>query len=167
MFKLDKKKKTWETISPEEKRSLLNHWFYYYGGTVMTLKEMDDFNTLATQRPDDIFRHIVTISAFNHTIQSNLLLQCMQKGTLDELFGYSITPDQIVPGKEQEFEDYRSMIFDEILGTFVNPEPAVPMDIVITVATQEHCPEDGIFVEGEISSEDESENGNTGKHSGK
>ena len=136
--KMEKKKKTWEDFSLEEKQSLLNHWFYYYGGAIMTLKEMDDFRKLASQRADDIFSHIVTNYVFNHTIQSNLLLNTMRAGKVDELFALSITPDKVVPGKENVLEDIRLRISDEILGSFVCPEPPIPMDVVIMVDDTEN-----------------------------
>ena len=138
---MEKQKKRWEDLEAGEKTSLLDHWFYYYGGMMMTLKDIAAFRELSATRQDDIFSHIVTNFVYHKTIQSNLLLLSMRNGKIDELFGYSIRPEDIKPGKEESFENVRGMILGEMLGSFISPEPPVPMDIHIVIQKEDKPPQ--------------------------
>ena len=127
------KEKSWEEFTPEERTSLLNHWFYYYGGVVLTLKDFADFRTISTTRQDEIFDHIVTSFIFQNTIQSNVLVACLRQQKLDELFSHSLTRAMIQESALEQYEAARRMISSEILNTLINPEPPVPMDINILI----------------------------------
>ena len=127
------KDKKWEEFTEEEKTSLLNHWFYYYGGTIMTLKDIENFRKISGTKQDEIFNHIVTLYIYKRTIQSNLLVACLREQKTDELFAQSLKLEDVLEGKEQAFEDIRKMITNEILSSFIAPEPPVPMDIHIIV----------------------------------
>ena len=129
-------KKSWEEFTSEEKTTLLNHWFYYYGGVVMTLKDMEEFRKISSTRQDDIFDHIVTNFIFKKTIQSNVLVLCMREKKLDELFSHSLNREQIKEEDLEAFSDVRGMLSNEILSTFIYPEPPVPMDIDIEIVVK-------------------------------
>ena len=126
-------KKDWEDYTKEEQTTLLNHWFYYYGGIIMTLKDIEDFRLLSATRQDEIFNHIVTNYIFRHTIQSNLLVACMRENKVDELFNHSLKREDLKPGKEEAFNDIRKMLSSELITTFIDPQPSIPMDIGIVV----------------------------------
>ncbi len=125
------RKRCWEDYTSEEKTTLLTHWFYYYGGTLMTLKDMEDFRKLVAERQDDIFDHIVTSYAKYCTIQSNRLVYAMRDNAVDNLFSSSL--DEETMKELDEKEGVRRIISSEIIETFISPEPPVPMDIRIVV----------------------------------
>ncbi len=127
-------KKKWELLTPEEKTTLLNHWFYYYGGIIMTLKDMEDFRKLSKSKQDDIFDHIITIFLYKRTIQSNMLIKALREGKIDELFACSLDYGDIVEYQQENiYEEIKQMIFDELLQTFIYPQPPVPMDVAIVI----------------------------------
>ncbi len=126
-------KKDWEDYTDEEKSTLLNHWFYYYGGTFITLKEMEDFRKLASERQDDIFDHIVTSYIFKNTIQSNMLIACMRSNKVDGLFEVSLTEDKLDDEDVDFYRNVRRTISNELLNTFISPEPSVPLDIAVII----------------------------------
>lgn len=127
-------KKTWDSLTPAEKTTLLDHWFYYYGGVILTLKDMEDFRKLSESRQDDIFHHILTNLLYRNTIKTNLFVACMREGKLDELFSHSLSFDDIVEYQmENVYEELKQFLFDELLQTYIYPQPPVPMDIAIVV----------------------------------
>jgi hypothetical protein len=134
------KAKKWEDFTTEEKITLLNHWFYYYGGVVLTLKDFELFRKLTATRPDDIFDHIVTRYIYQSTIKTNLLVSCLRDETVDELLKSSIRREFVADPYIEKYEDTRRLISEEIFNTFINPEPAVQMDIAILVKSKK--PED-------------------------
>lgn len=136
-------KRLWEEYTEEEKTTLLNHWFYYYGGTIMTLKDIEDFRALSETRQDEIFNHIVTNYIFRRTIQSNLLVACIRDNKVDELFNHSLTKKDLKQEQEEIYERVRSIISNELISTFISPEPPVPMDIGIVVTEEDEEPKKG------------------------
>jgi len=127
------KVKTWEEYTKEEQTALLNHWFYYYGGMLLTLEDFDNFAKIVSTRQDDIFNQICTEYIVYRTIQTNMLVQSMRQGITDELFTHSIV---ITPDKTDIYPEYlkvRNTIVSEIAHTKEHPEPPVPMDIAIVV----------------------------------
>lgn len=127
------KAKKWEEYTPQEKTDLLNHWFYYYGGTLISFQEIEDFRTLALTRQDDIFDFIMTSLITSNTIQSNLLVYCMRQNKVDELFEHVVKFSSLPADEQQKLSSIKQRITDEIVGTFLNPEPPVPMDVAIVI----------------------------------
>jgi len=127
-------KKTWEEYNKEEKETLLNHWFYYYGGMLMTPKDLEDFQSLSKTKQDEVFNHIVTNYIFNSTIQSNLLLMFMREGKVDEFLKHSIDPSKLSEENKAAFNDIRNMIAKEVSTTFLSPEPPVPLKLQVEVS---------------------------------
>ena len=125
--------KRWEDFSEGEKTTLLEHWFYYYGGLIMTLKDLEDFRNISTSRQDEIFAHIVTNYIFRNTIQSNMLLAFLRENKIDELLNASVSVNNFSEDKRSVYEEVRVMISNELLNTFINPEPSIPMDIEIII----------------------------------
>ena len=126
-------RKTWEEYSNEEKTTLLNHWVYYYGGIIMTLKDIEEFRLLSSTRQDELFNHIVTNYIFRNTIQSNMLLFFLREGKINELLNASVSINDFSPERRSVYEEVRNMIANELLDTFISPEPSIPMDIEIVI----------------------------------
>ena len=127
------KAKKWEEYTPQEKTDLLKHWFYYYGGTLVTFQEIEDFETLALTRQDDIFNYIMSSLITQKTIQSNLLVFCMRENKVEELFEHTIKFNDLPKDVQEKLSRLKQDITDEIVGTYLNPEPSKPMDIAIVV----------------------------------
>ena len=131
-------KKTWDSLTSDEKTTLLNHWFYYYGGVIMTLKDMEDFRALSNTKQDAIFDHIISSFMYRRTIKSNALVKALREGKIDELFSYSISFDDIVEYQlENVYEEAKNIIFNELLQTFIYPQPPVPMDVAIVIEDED------------------------------
>ncbi len=127
------RKNAWEDYTSEEKTNLLNHWFHYYGGMLMTFDDFEKFHELASTKQDDLFDHIVTLFIARETIQSNLLIHCIRENEVDKLFKNSIKREKVDPQLKDLYEGYRNDVFNEIITTFLNPEPPIPLDIAIMV----------------------------------
>ena len=128
-----KNNKRWEDFTKEEKTTLLEHWFYYYGGLIMTLKDLEDFREISSTRQDEIFAHIVTNYIFRNTIKSNMLLTFLREDKIDELLNASLSIDNFSEDKRNIYEEIRIIISNELLNTFINPEPSVPMDLEVII----------------------------------
>ncbi len=128
------KNKKWEDFTSEEKTNLLNHWFHYYGGVLMTLKDIELFDELSKIKQDAIFNHIVTLYIYKKTIQSNMLISFMRENKLADLFSANLVRPMLSNEEALEFyEEVRDIISNEIYKTYLKPEPSVPMDVEITV----------------------------------
>ena len=123
----------WEDLEPSRKSELLNHWFYYYGGTVVTFDEIERFNELAKTNADDIFNYIVTSFIFDKTIQTNVLVGVMRSGEVKKFFEAIINYAELDEAQKKKIDPIRCSLLDEIEHTYAAPEPPVPMDIAIIV----------------------------------
>ena len=132
-------KKLWEDFTKSEQTILLNHWVYYYGGIVMTLKDLEDFNTLSETRQDDIFNHIVTCFIYKRSIQSSMLIMCLRDNKIEDLFNTSLSIDNIEDSKKDLYYKARRIISNELLDTFINPELSnTGVEIIIEETPQKH-----------------------------
>ncbi len=111
-------KETWENCTKDEKKSLLIHWFNYYGGIIMELNDLENFGNLIEEKQDELFDHIVTNCIFRDTIQTNLLVQCMRNNKLDELFGCNIKYEDVPDILKEKYNIMRNKLFLEIEGSF-------------------------------------------------
>ena len=131
------KDKKWNDYSNEDKSNILNHWFYYYGGVLVTLEEIEEFRKLAMTRQDDIFNYIVTSSLINKTIQTNVLVAYMRENRVDELFEHLIDMGNLSEPARRKVEAVRDFLIKEIVHTYLFPEPPVPMNIQIVIDEEE------------------------------
>ena len=127
------KSKKWEDFTSEEKTNLLNHWFHYYGGVLMTLKDIELFDELSKIKQDAIFNHIVTLYIYKKTIQSNMLISFMRENKLADLFSANLVRPMLSNKALEFYEEVRDIISNEIYKTYLKPEPPVPMDVEIIV----------------------------------
>ena len=125
----NEQRKKWEEFSSEEKTSILNHWFLYYGGLIVTLEEVENFRKLAETKQDDIFNFITTSFLFQNTIQSNVLVLSMRQNKVDELFNVTLKIDEVEDEQARaQIEKARSFIVKEMVHTYLYPEPPVPLN---------------------------------------
>ena len=127
------KGKKWEELPSQTKIDLLNHWFVYYGGLLIAFDEIEKFNRLAETHPDEIFDTIVTSFLARNTIQSNVLIMSMRRGLVAELFKRVIKYKTLSEEEKVKFDSVRCMLVDELITTYLDPQPPVPMDIAIIV----------------------------------
>lgn len=126
-------KKKFNEYTKDEKIKILDFWFYYYGKDLVTLDEIHQFEELSAVNPDRIFDYIAVSYVVNGTIAPSVLLTSMRMDKLDELF--EAVPS-IASLDEKMQEAYSGMYYDlvdAIVKDMNNPEPAIPMDIVITI----------------------------------
>ena len=123
--------KKWNEYTNEEKSCLLLHWWHYYGKLLYSFAELEQFESLFRENPDRIF-HIAVMSYY-YGFGSQILLLSMRSGKLDELF--LTIPDY--ENTDEEFKKFidgiESSFVEEIVTTYNNPEPNVPMDGSIIV----------------------------------
>ena len=134
--------KNWEDIPKEKKTQLLNHWFHYYGGVIMTLDEILAFSKLAEEKQDEIFDLIITNYVVNDTIQSNVLVASMRKGKVQELLDSVVKYSELSEEEKNKMKRLRQFIAEEIITTYNTPEPPVPMDIDVVVLKKENNGQD-------------------------
>jgi hypothetical protein len=115
------KGKTWDEYTKEEQANLLNHWYVYYGGLIVTLAEIDKFHELSLTHQDDIFNYILSSFIANNTIQSSFLTVCMRDNRLDELFENVVKYDDLTEDDKERINPVRQFILDEIVNTYLNP----------------------------------------------
>ena len=125
--------KRWEDLDLSRKVTLLNHWFYYYGGTIVTLDEIEKFSELAKTNADDIFDFILTSFLLKKTIQTNVLVGAMRADDIKGLFDVLIKYNDMDDEQKKKFDPIRCSLLEEIEGTYLNPEPPVPMNVAIIV----------------------------------
>ena len=134
----DENRKKWDEFSKEEKTSLLNHWFYYYGGVIVTLEEIEKFGELAKTKQEEIFNYITTSLICNNTIQTNVLVACMRQNKIDELFEHVINVQSIEDeAAKAQIEEVRNYIVKEMVHSYLYPEPPVPMSVDVVVPEED------------------------------
>ena len=118
-------KKKWEEYTKEEKCELLTHTFYYYGKLMFSLADFEDYQKLCEKRADDVFKTIVLGFVMNAG-GPTLILNAIHAGKAEELL--SSYKDVVKTYHiEKEFEDYCEGVLVDIVKTFKNPEPAIPL----------------------------------------
>ena len=127
------KDKKWNEYSSEEKSNILNFWFYYYGGVLVTLDEIERFRKLAMTKQDEIFNYITTSFIVNNTIQTNVLVAAMRQDKVEELFKSLIDEKQLEDKLRIRLEATKDSLIKEIVHSYLFPEPPVPMNVQIIV----------------------------------
>jgi hypothetical protein len=129
--------KEYEEYTKEEKIELLNHWFYYYGKVPFTPEEWISVRELIETNPDRIFDYIAISNIVNRTIAPTLLLQAMASNELDKLFEVVPRVEDLNESMQGPYKETFKVVFDSIVHTYNNPEPAVPMDLAIIIEEKE------------------------------
>lgn len=114
--------KDWNDYTPEEKEALLRHLFIYYGKYVYSLEELEMFDALIKEAPDKIFE----IFLHSNVIKKNgqpIILEALRKND-KPLINLKA---EIKKYKEEDIEEYKKFFFTEIVNTFNNKAPSIPL----------------------------------------
>ncbi len=117
----------YKELKLKEKKELMTHWFHYYGKSVFTFKELEDYRSLLDTNMDEV----VTFATFLYVDKKGPteLLENMRRGKVETIF--SIVKEFNESQDEQKQHDlniYRNLFIEEINGTYKNPLPSVPME---------------------------------------
>lgn len=110
--------------TPDEQIELMFHWFHYYGKTPISLYELDKFKELMDKDMEFVRRAAIVAWAREEMTQP--LVNAM-RGDFDKYY------EEITEvSTTLEFEDYEERfekeLIAELVKTYNNPQPAVPMD---------------------------------------
>lgn len=114
--------KDWNDYTPEEKEALLRHLFIYYGKYVYSLEELEMFEALIKEAPDKIFE----IFLHSNVIKKNgqpIILEALRKND-KPLINLKA---EIKKYKEEDIEEYKKFFLTEIVNTFNNKAPSIPL----------------------------------------
>ncbi len=114
--------KDWNDYTPEEKEALLRHLFIYYGKYVYSLEELEMFDALIKEAPDKIFE----IFLHSNVIKKNgqpIILEALRKND-KPLINLKA---EIKKYKEEDVEEYKKFFLTEIVNTFNNKAPSIPL----------------------------------------
>lgn len=114
--------KDWNDYTPEEKEALLRHLFIYYGKYVYSLEELEMFDALIKEAPDKIFE----IFLHSYVIKKNgqpIILEALRKND-KPLINLKA---EIKKYKEEDIEEYKKFFLTEIVNTFNNKAPSIPL----------------------------------------
>ena len=117
--------KEWDLYTQEEKKTILNHWWHYYGKLLYSLDELERFNKLLDTNCDDVFT--TAICSYTRGYSSQILISAMRQGKVDELF--KVLPDTITDDelRNRAYKALCNEFLSEVVGTLNNPEPSIPM----------------------------------------
>ena len=114
--------KDWNDYTPEEKEALLWHLFIYYGKYVYSLEELEMFDALIKEAPDKMFE----IFLHSNVIKKNgqpIILEALRKND-KPLINLKA---EIKKYKEEDIEEYKKFFLTEIVNTFNNKAPSIPL----------------------------------------
>ena len=117
--------KEWNEYTEDEKSSLLTHWFHYYGKLVYTLDELEKFQDLTKKDSNKMFSAAVAcyISGGN----SSLLLTGLRQDGEKFIDVAGNRGGDLRDKNEEEYEAIASSFIEEIVTTYNNPKPDIPL----------------------------------------
>lgn len=118
-------KKRFNEYSAKEKEALLMHWWYYYGKMLFTSEEYEMFNNYVLKDGEAI--KDAAIFAFIAGESNQAMLGAMRMGKMDEFLD-GIKKLRAEKISQSDFEQAEDLFLEEIVGTYNNPEEAVPME---------------------------------------
>lgn len=121
--------KSFDEYTQEEKETILNHWFYYYGKSIITMKELELFNELVKNKTNMVWD--IAVISYIDGYSSYGLLNAMRSNSLEEYF-------ETIRKKKEDYYNFppkktyyfwkQNKLISEIVRTYNNPEPAVEME---------------------------------------
>lgn len=118
--------KSWNEYTKEEKIILMRHWWHYYGKMVFTLAEYEQFNELLESKCDLIYA--IAVLGYTNNISSQTLINAMRNDELPQFF--NVISNVIESDDENVktiFGVASASFISEIVTTYNNPQPSVPM----------------------------------------
>lgn len=116
--------KNWNEYTDIEQRQVLIHAFCYYGKSIFTLQEYEDYMTLISKSADDVLTVYIATYCCNKSGQRTIL-KAMREENIDELFiaGH----EYLERFTEQQVEEIKNHFISECVRTINTPEAPVKM----------------------------------------
>lgn len=116
--------KNWNEYTDIEQRQVLIHAFCYYGKSIFTLQEYEDYMTLISKSADDVLTVYIATYCCNKSGQRTIL-KAMREENIDELFiaGH----EYLERFTEQQVEEIKNQFISECVRTINAPEAPVKM----------------------------------------
>ena len=116
--------KNWNECTDIEQRQVLIHAFCYYGKSIFTLQEYEDYMTLISKSADDVLTVYIATYCCNKSGQRTIL-KAMREENTDELFiaGH----EYLERFTEQQVEEIKNHFINECVRTINTPEAPVKM----------------------------------------
>ncbi len=120
-------KKKFSEYSIEEKKALLRHWWHYYGKEIYTFAEKEKIDSLIDENYD-LIKDAAVFSFMFSTGNNTQLLHAIRHGeAVAYLNGVLETLADV--GLKQKREETEEKLIDELVHTYNNPEPDVPLSV--------------------------------------
>ncbi len=116
--------KNWNECTDIEQRQVLIHAFCYYGKSIFTLQEYEDYMTLISKSADDVLTVYIATYCCNKSGQRTIL-KAMREENTDELFIAS--HEYLERFTEQQVEEIKNHFINECVRTINTPEAPVKM----------------------------------------
>lgn len=116
--------KNWNEYTDIEQRQVLIHAFCYYGKSIFTLQEYEDYMTLISKSADDVLTVYIATYCCNKSGQRTIL-KAMREENTDELFIAS--HEYLERFTEQQVEEIKNHFINECVRTINTPEAPIKM----------------------------------------
>jgi len=121
--------KEFKDYSAKDKKKILLHWWHYFGKIIYTKEELITFKKMIDDNSDEVM--MLAVTGYICKLTSQPIIKAMRVNKLDEL--KATLP--ILKEENEEFKaSYRQKendLLKQLINTYNNPEPSVPMDITI------------------------------------
>lgn len=114
--------KNWNEYTDIEQRQVLIHAFCYYGKSIFTLQEYEDYMTLISKSADDLLTVYIATYCCKKSGQRTIL-KAMREENTDELFIAS--HEYLEKFTEQQVEEIKNHFISECVRTINTPEAPV------------------------------------------
>lgn len=115
--------KKWVDYSLSEKQVLLDHLFTYYGKSLYNLEELETYSHLTSMIPDTLFNIFVYSYLTGVNGQTVVLEVLRNENELQE----TLLKEKAGDYDATDISDYENEFLAEIIKTYNNPEPVVPL----------------------------------------
>lgn len=129
--------KPFEQYTKEEQKSLLHHWWHYYGKSIYTFDELEKFLDLVDKNPEQIM-HVATsnfivgdMEKSPRPLSNEILLECIRQNRTSELFSALPKLESFNNAAMEHYNKMRGHLLKDIVKTYNNPEKSVPVSISI------------------------------------
>lgn len=118
--------KNWNEYTNDQKKTLVKHWWHYYGKMVITFAELQRFHELVEKDVDTIFRFAVDSFIIGQSSQQ--LIVAMRFNEENQLLEKVTIIDELNDKEKEEYELATKAFVEMLIDSYNNPEPDVSMD---------------------------------------
>ena len=118
-------KKEFKNYTQEEKEQLLLHWWRYYGKEIYTLAEEEQLIDLINENPEIIFQ--TAVLSFINGKGTKPLLMAIRKNKTKGL-KQEVQTKMENPLLKSQIKDIEQIFLEEIVTTYNQPEPSIPIE---------------------------------------